>query len=189
LPAAAKLESVSAEWQQHCNDDKAAWAAEQQRTEQEAVAKVADAKAAGAAVEQDVKQHYKRKLAALEERAAAMATAADRQGSPLIAHCKLRGPNLCLLPTTPTRILSLSPNRCREWHQRLGTAVAKAEADMRAALDSCRAASAQREQQLAAQLAAAQEFMAASLAQQDKLWSEKMAAAEEQHLRVRPAAS
>ena len=70
------------------------------------------------------------------------------------------------------------------WQQRLEAARAKAEAERLASADSLAAAAAQREQQLLAQLAASQQGVAAKLAEAEKEWMLKQAAAQERALKV-----
>ena len=70
------------------------------------------------------------------------------------------------------------------WQQRLEAASAKAETERQANADSLVAAAAQREQQLLAQLAASQQGVAAKLAEAEKEWMLKQAAAHELALKV-----
>ncbi|KAI3437955.1 hypothetical protein D9Q98_000399 [Chlorella vulgaris] len=75
---AAKLDAVNAEALQRCKADKATWEAHRAQLLRDVTSKLAEAEQAAQAAVEQMKQHYRRKLAAAESKAAEAAQIVDR---------------------------------------------------------------------------------------------------------------
>lgn len=140
---------MNAEALQRCKADKATWEAHRAQLLRDVTSKLAEAEQAAQAAVEQMKQHYRRKLAAAESKAAEAAQIVDRV-----------------------------------WQQHLEASAGAAQRELQAAVDRAAVTAAQQGQQVACLVAAARDASAAKLADLDKQWGGRVAAAEERGLRV-----